>query len=218
MGFAILAAADAPLLQRKTIRSNHDHREILNHDGRSTHGGDTAGGVLYEVDISDLRRTSMNWLMKLLVALKIVKRKTETKPLPPVITDDQSTGGAETKPATNAADVVDIPCAGLPVTATISNVKHGNGKTTWTMTGTDSWPKKTVKKVVQGKTHLYVWRDGKWHGGKFDWFRPWQTSKGHENIEAGYMDVTPVKGDRVAFGLIDIHDAQRSNFVEGVWP
>ena len=138
--------------------------------------------------------------------------------LPDVITNAViATPGAETKPETSVGDVAGIPCAGIPVTATISNVKHGKGKTSWSMTGTAGWPKKNVKVDVQGQTYLYVFKGDKWKGGKFDWFRPGQTSKGHENIEGGYMDVTPVAGDRVAFGTVDIRDAQRSNFVEGVW-
>ena len=138
--------------------------------------------------------------------------------LPDVITNAApSTGEPETKPETTVGDVVGIPCAGIPVTATIGNVKHGNGKTSWTMAGTDTWPKKTVKKEVQGQTFLYVWRGDKWQGGKFDWFRPGQTSKGHENIHHNYMGIIPAKGDKVAFGLVDINKAQRSNFVEGVW-
>jgi hypothetical protein len=137
---------------------------------------------------------------------------------PAVVTNAlQSTPGAETKPETSVGDVAGIPCAGIPITATISNVRHG-GKTTWAMTGTAGWPKKNVKVDVQGQTFLYVWRGDKWQGGKFDWFRPGQTSKGHENIEGNYMKVIPAKGDKVAFGLVDIHKAQRSNFMEGVWP
>ena len=138
--------------------------------------------------------------------------------LPAIVTNAViATPDTETKPETSVQDVAGIPCAGIPVTATISNVKHGKGKTSWTMTGTDTWPKKTVKKEVQGQTFLYVFKGDKWQGGKFDWFRPGQTSKGHENIHGNYMGIIPAKGDKVAFGLVDINKAQRSNFVEGVW-
>ena len=154
------------------------------------------------------------WIIKLLEWLSGNRR--ETKPEPPVINDTPASGGAETNPET---DVADVPCADLPVTATVSSVKHVKGKTTWAMTGTASWPKKTVKKEVQGQTYLYIWRGGKWAGkGKFDWFTPSQSSKDHKNIEGGYLNILPEKGERVAFGLVDVRNAQRSNFVEGVWP
>jgi hypothetical protein len=115
-------------------------------------------------------------------------------------------------------DVAGIPCAALPVTAQCCNVQHVKGKTTWQMCGTAGWPVKNVKVDVQGQTLLYVWRGGKWQGGKFDWFRPGQQTKGHENIDHNYMGIIPAKGDKVAFGLVDVRNAQRSNFVEGVWP
>lgn len=118
--------------------------------------------------------------------------------------------------ATN--DVAGIPCAGLPITAQCSDVQHVKGKTSWSMSGTDKWPTKSVKVTVQGQTYLYVYRDGKWQGGKFDWFRPGQQSKDHRNIDENYMGIIPAKGDKVAFGLVDVRNAQRSNFNEGVWP
>jgi hypothetical protein len=165
----------------------------------------------------------MNWFIELLIALKVLKRGENFPPLsdgadtdaetPPVVTPPDAQAETNTTEITPA-----IPCGKLPVTATISNVKHGKGKTTWSMTGTAGWPKKTVKKEVQGMTYLYVFRGDTWQGGKFDWFRPGQMVKGHDNIEGGYMKVIPSKGDRVAFGLVDIKQAQRSNFVEGVWP
>lgn len=146
-----------------------------------------------------------SWIIKLLEWL--TKNKGVSKPDAPVVQD-----------APKPVDVAGLPCAALPVTATVSNVKHVKGKTTWAMSGTATWPKRKGKKIVQGMTFLYVWRDGEWRGGKFDWFAPKQTTKDHKNIEIGYMDIIPKSGERVAFGLVNRNAKQRSNFVEGVWP
>jgi len=142
---------------------------------------------------------------------------------PAVVTNAlPATPGAETKPETSAGDVAGIPCAGIPITATLTGLTVGKRNISWSVTGIDDWDKKLVNNAVcRGMTYLYVWRGDKWVGrGKFDWFRhgpPPQTSKQFENLHNGYYPNPPQKGERVAFGLVDIHGKRRTNFREGVW-
>jgi hypothetical protein len=120
-------------------------------------------------------------------------------------------------------DVAGIPCAGLPVVAKVGNLAISKSRISWSVAGIDNWGTKVVGDALcRGMTYLYVYRDGKWVGrGKFDWFRhgpPPQTAKGFENLHNGYYPNPPQRGERVAFGLVDVNNSKRSNFVEGVWP
>lgn len=128
------------------------------------------------------------------------------------------TGEVVTPQPEKPAEPIGLPCSGLPITATLSNVTFGRSRITWTCDGEESWPKKTVKKEVQAQTFLYTFRDGAWRGGKYDWATVNQVSKDHKNLLEGYNGTIPASGDRVAFGLVDVANTQRSNFIEGVWP
>lgn len=99
------------------------------------------------------------------------------------------------------------------VAATISNSQHS-----FSPAAPASWPIKTVKVPVQGIVCLFYERDGKIVGGKYDWCRPGQHSKGLENVHNGYNGHSmPAKGTPCYTMLVSVDEKQRSNLLETQW-
>jgi len=82
------------------------------------------------------------------------------------------------------------------------------------------WPSKIVKVRVDAIACFFVWRDGRWHGGKFDWIREGgQTVKTLENIHNHYGGlIVPPSGSRVAFAWVSTDHTRRTNLAEAIWP
>lgn len=72
-----------------------------------------------------------------------------------------------------------------------------------------------------GEVHLYVKRNGKWEGGKFDHIRNSTVDRDFNNIR--YKDyqiwktLKPVTGEPVAMILINYAQTERTNAVFGQW-
>jgi hypothetical protein len=99
------------------------------------------------------------------------------------------------------------------VAATISNSQHS-----FSPAAPASWPIKTVKVPVQGIVCLFYDRDGKIVGGKYDWCRPNQKSKGLENVHGGYGGHSmPTKGTPCYTMLVSVDEKKRSNLLETQW-
>lgn len=72
---------------------------------------------------------------------------------------------------------------------------------------------------------FWVWRDGKWIGGKYEWMKWGQTVKLPTNIEEGYVSghgykIIPERGERCAFGTMNEKGTSRTPAYEipGGWP
>lgn len=74
-----------------------------------------------------------------------------------------------------------------------------------------------------GECHIYIYRDGKWIGGKFDHQRFDNAIRGYKHIYAGYgswKDISPkpTTGEKACFCVVSYDHAQRSNAVFFDWP
>lgn len=99
------------------------------------------------------------------------------------------------------------------VAATISNSQHS-----FSPAAPASWPIKTVKVPVQGIVCLFYERNGQVVGGKHDWLKPNQKSKGLENVHGGYGGHSmPSKGTPVWTMIVSVDERKRSNLMETVW-
>lgn len=88
------------------------------------------------------------------------------------------------------------------------------------------WPVKNIK-LSSGKgtadvnayTCFFVVRNGRLTGGKFDWLRVGQKSKGLENIRHGYVTgVKPVSGEVCYFSLLSLDEKHSTDLLPGRWP
>jgi hypothetical protein len=80
------------------------------------------------------------------------------------------------------------------------------------------WPK-SKDGGLNAYTCVFVERDGKLVGGKFDWLRVGQKMKVLKNIPEGYIKgVQPKKGEKVWFCLLSLDGKNRTNLVESRWP
>ena len=78
-----------------------------------------------------------------------------------------------------------------------------------------TWPKIIVKVEVQGIVCLFYEVNGAITGGKFDWLRPGQTSKGLENVHNGYGGhIFPEAGAKCYACFVSVDGKQRSNIIE----
>lgn len=116
-----------------------------------------------------------------------------------------------------------VKVAGLTIDAEIADLRISKDKMSWRLvsgTKDDSkWPTKVIKKKCRGQTHLYVFRDGRWQGGKYDFFTSGQQAKDLKNVYGNYTGIIPKAGEEVAFCLTDVFQSKyRSNVLRGVWP
>jgi hypothetical protein len=84
------------------------------------------------------------------------------------------------------------------------------------------WPMQVHNgKQVYGEAQLFVLRDGKWTGGKFDHVHPngdWRDFKNVVGEHKGYLSITPVSGEAVRYRIVSYDGKQKTNMRESVWP
>lgn len=103
-------------------------------------------------------------------------------------------------------------------TCTLSSASIRGNTLSFSPAAPSSWPRKTVKVECQAIVCLFFERSGQVVGGKFDWARPGQSSKGLENIHNGYNGHTmPPKGTPTYVMLVDVNERQRSNIQQVDW-
>ena len=65
---------------------------------------------------------------------------------------------------------------------------------------------------------FFVFRNGRYVGGKFDWQRPGNTPRDTKNIRSGYTDgIIPVSGESVWYCQINLSLSERTNCKKVVW-
>jgi hypothetical protein len=81
-----------------------------------------------------------------------------------------------------------------------------------------TWVKKIVKVEVQAILCLFYQKGDKIVGGKYDWLKPGQRSKGLKNIYDGYDGHSmPSTGTPTYTCFVDVVGKQRSNICECTW-
>lgn len=84
-----------------------------------------------------------------------------------------------------------------------STLTHGNGK------------------ITSGVGCLFVKRDGKWTGGKFDHVYAdgnWRDFKNVTGVHADYLPISPRSGEPVRFVLLNYEGTEASTWLEDTWP
>lgn len=111
----------------------------------------------------------------------------------------------------------------LPVTFQMGPATN-DGKTVRLSSAPLDWPANPTGKKVDSRIYIFWQEKGEVWGGQFDWKGRGQTSKGMENIHAGYLDGRqPPAGAEVFFALADDGrlngtPKHRSNVVRGgIW-
>lgn len=110
-----------------------------------------------------------------------------------------------------------------PVTCTLTH--RGLTASLWSYSRTAvDWPKKEAKKggYTDAEVHLYVWRDGRWQGGKLDHARTGTSGTRdfaniYENNYQIWATLKPQYGERVCFVLFHYDFKERSNAVFDTW-
>lgn len=103
--------------------------------------------------------------------------------------------------------------AALDASASLSAPARKGSSVSWSGSVPASWPMKTVKKTVNAIICLFHEEGGTWVGGKFDWLKPGQKSKGLENLhDPSYKAVAPRAGSRWAMMAVSVDGKLRSPF------
>jgi hypothetical protein len=79
------------------------------------------------------------------------------------------------------------------------------------------WPMQVHNgKQVYGEAQLFVLRDGKWTGGKFDHVHPngdWRDFKNVVGEHKGYLSITPVSGEPVRYRMVSYDGKSENKYV-----
>lgn len=103
-------------------------------------------------------------------------------------------------------------------TFTLSSASIRGNTLSFSPAAPSSWPRKTVKVECQAIVCLFCERSGQVVGGKFDWARPGQSSKGLENVHGGYNGHSMPANDTPTYVmLVDVNGKQRSNIQQVDW-
>lgn len=163
---------------------------------------------------------------KFIAALKKWFSKKNDKPVVVSPVEDKPADPVADKPTTPSGEpnlAVAKWCgrnyAGLRIdpNATINSASMTDRTLTLSNAVPKTWPVMTVKVDVQSIICLFYEIDGYIMGGKFDWCRPGQTSKGLENVHNGYQGHRmPPKTARCWTMEVSVDEACRTNIVEVV--
>jgi len=113
------------------------------------------------------------------------------------------------------------PRAAREPSAALDVIHITPSRVTFAHTHRPGWPRQTVNGVsCDAIACFFVWRDTRWHGGKFDWIRTGgQSVKTLANIHDHYGGLTvPLSGSRIAFAWISTDGTRRTNLAETIWP
>ena len=106
------------------------------------------------------------------------------------------------------------------VTETLSNLKIDSKQISYSISkGTDSWEPHTGAKNVNQYSCFFVFRDGRFQGGKFDWSTYSRKTRPLDNIKTGYTGgIVPRTGEDVWFCFMDLGGTKRTNCEKVKWP
>lgn len=112
------------------------------------------------------------------------------------------------------------------VNKTLNSAKFSKNNVKFSYESLKGWPVKSIKLShgpgnadVNAYVCIFVMRNGKLTGGKFNWLRVGQGSKDLSNIRSGYVDgIKPVSGEVCYFSLVSLDGKQATNLIEGRWP
>lgn len=134
---------------------------------------------------------------------------------------------AATAPASDTGDI-DLSTAvwhgpngsKAKVTETLSNLKIDSKQISYAISkGTDSWEPHTGAKNVNQYSCFFVFRDGRFQGGKFDWSTYSRKTRSLDNIKTGYTGgIVPRTGEDVWFCFMDLGGTKRTNCEKVKWP
>jgi hypothetical protein len=106
------------------------------------------------------------------------------------------------------------------VTCHLKTTSYTASEWRYTLEGCD-WPTFTMKVTVQGEAHIYrKGADGKWVGGKYEWFRPGTSgARQMHNLvdDPKFQHQKPASGQQIAFVLLNKDLSQRTNAVFHHW-
>ena len=124
-----------------------------------------------------------------------------------------------------------------PVTHNLT-VNIGGGSICLEFGGTSTWPTAIIRHTagthdikVNANPWVFVWRNGRWYGGTWEWMVPNGTCKNLSSVEGGHIkqpglvDWDPVSGETYYFMVSSIarganlnNYQARTNVVSVVWP
>jgi len=149
--------------------------------------------------------TKSSWWNKIVEFIKKLFGKDDTQP----DSNDWKTELKKTESDNNFSNSAEITHKLTLSKLTHDNVYFSSDKRNW-----------EVKGDLDGEAHLFIWKDNKWQGGKYDHVRPSSTSRDFKNVYGGYgcfSKLQPIIGDKVAFILISYNKKYRTNAVFSNW-
>ena len=160
-------------------------------------------------------------------------------------TDTSTSTATATTPAPNSNQQFDLSkvtwlhtnVSNWPVTHNLT-VNLGAGTICMEWGGTSTWPTATIRHTdgtrdikVNANPWVFVWRNGRWYGGTWEWMAPNGNCKPMRVVEGGHIkqpgliDWDPVSGETSYFMVSSIarganlNDYQaRTDVVSVVWP
>ena len=121
-----------------------------------------------------------------------------------------------------------------PATATLESVTLSSSGICLDYDMADTWPVHDYNGVdVVANPWIFIWQDGQWYAGTWEWLRPGQTCKNIDAVAGSHIKQSPfgehsgwvpTSGERYWFmvsGLARYSErnvSERSNLVEVIWP